>query len=118
VRDTCPDVESHCLIEPSAEIDMAVSFGVHAISQIASVCAGKWQKGRLAVSFCGVVMSLRNISYVLCSQERVERLDSDNAVRVGSIAERRCVHRPFGRKVIDSEDFRSTATQITSAIYY
>jgi hypothetical protein len=51
VRDNCPDVESHCLIEPSAEIDMAVSFGAHAISQIASVCAEKWQEEKLVLKF-------------------------------------------------------------------
>lgn len=39
VRETCPDVESHCLIDPSADIDIAVSFGVQAISQMASVWA-------------------------------------------------------------------------------
>jgi hypothetical protein len=36
VRDTWPEVESHCLIEPSAEIDITVSFGAHAMSQTAS----------------------------------------------------------------------------------
>ena len=42
MRDTWPDVESHCLIEPSAEIDMTLSFGVQAMSQMASV----WARGR------------------------------------------------------------------------
>jgi hypothetical protein len=78
VRDTCPDVESHCLIEPSAEIDIAVSFGVHAISQIASVWARKWQKK--SKQSASKAQSVKDPSYVLCSQERAEKLDSDDTV--------------------------------------
>ena len=94
MRDTCPDVESHCLIEPSAEIDMAVSFGAHAISQIASVCAEKWQEEKLAFNF-SLKTELRGFSYVLCSQAHGEMLDSECTVKGESIAERRGEHRPF-----------------------
>ena len=40
VRETWPETESHCLIDPSAEMLSTVSAFVQETAQTASVCAG------------------------------------------------------------------------------